>query len=463
MRRKLERMDVVTSAEFKELQRAQVETIKDFRGKWLFNFRSLKEVMKKARSLCEDNDFCNFLFRMKLQFFNAGFEIYSSEKPKAAERFLENAPDYPFADLARDVWVDYLKCSNVVAFWVSRDKAPDAQKVNGIPLVTILNAEEVDYSNEFGVESVKIRLKKRTLTAKEREALGPRYAKAIENGELLELDKKEGENWKVLTNEKLGNGFGMPVWKAALDDLAARDLLKIGDWNGAWARKHLVRHGKKGHLIKDGPLAGMPEYFYNPKFGKKILQALQGAAGFMELMTNFDLQFDYVFLDPKFFDPAIYKGIEDRLAKWAGACLLMLREGNPNPNLSKMFKTEGESERSIVGRFLEGIINDPTFQPESLPKGMQRLHVRWDPWVFFDAEQLRQMITFGLQNGVMSPQLAQRAMGVDGREHKALMGEAHKDSEQFTPVFEAKQGMASGEAGNSGGDAGKTGGRPPGK
>jgi hypothetical protein len=255
----------------------------------------------------------------------------------------------------------------------------------------------------------------------------------------------------------------MPVWKAALDDLAARDLLKIGDWNGAWARKHLVRHGKKGHLIKDGPLAGMPEYFYNPKFGKKILQALQGAAGFMELMTNFDLQFDYVFLDPKFFDPAIYKGIEDRLAKWAGACLLMLREGNPNPNLSKMFKTEGESERAIVGRFLEGIINDSTFQPESLPKGMQRLNVRWDPWVFFDAEQLRQMITFGLQNGVMSPQLAQRAMGVDGREHKALMDAARKDPEQFTPVFEAKQGMASGEAGNSGGDAGKTGGRPPGK
>jgi hypothetical protein len=154
------------------------------------------------------------------------------------------------------------------------------------------------------------------------------------------------------------------------------------------------------------------------------------------------LQFDYVFLDPKFFDPAIYKGIEDRLAKWAGACLLMLREGNPNPNLSKMFKTEGESERAIVGRFLEGIINDSTFQPESLPKGMQRLNVRWDPWVFFDAEQLRQMITFGLQNGVMSPQLAQRAMGVDGREHKALMDAARKDPEQFTPVFEAKLGTA---------------------
>jgi hypothetical protein len=461
VRRRVERLDVFESAETKEFLRVQGRTMEDFRQRWLLDLRDTKSVMKRARALIQDNDFCDYVFRMKMQFFNAGFEIYSSEKLDATQRFLRSAADYPFANLSRDVWTDYLATSNVVAVWLSRDRATPEQLVNGIPLVTVMNAEDVEFNNEFGVESLKIRLKQRKLTEAEKRRLGPRYARAIEEGGLLELSREDGENWKVLTSTKLGGGFGMPSWKSVLDDLATRDLMKIGDFIGAGARKQLIRHGQKGHKITDGPLAGMPEYFYRPSYGKKIIKAIQDRKGLLDLMSNFDLVFAYVFLDPKFFDATVFKAVEDRLAKWAGACVLMLREGNPNPNLSKAFQAEGFAERDVVGRFLASILNDRSFLPESLPRGLPRLKVRWDPWVFFDAEQLRQMITFGLQNGLMPPQTAQRALRLDPEEQAQLMREARKNREDHTPVFEAKQGMGLAAATNDGGDAGALGGRPP--
>jgi hypothetical protein len=465
LRKKVDRLDVSTMGQAQELLRIQVLSLNDFRGRWLFDNKNPRDIIRKCRQLVDGrtNDFLDFVIRTKMQFFNAGFEIWTPTNKKKTDTFAERSSNYPFAALSRDVWKEWLTCSNVVAFWRDRGQIPADQLIDGMPRVTILNAEDVEYHNDFGVESVKIFLKARKLTAAEREALGPRYANAIEKGLALELSKAEGENWKVLTTAKLGNGFSTPRLRAIFDDLAARDLLKIGDWNGAWARKHLIRHGKKGHAIKDGPLAGMPEYMFRDKYGKALNKSLESAPGFMNLISNFDLLFEYVYLNPDFFDPKIYKGIQDRLTEWAGACMLMLRDGNPNPNLTKMFQAEGLAEREIVGPFLESILNDPTFRTTTV-RGMENLQVRWDEWIFFNQAELRQMITFGIQNGVMSPQSVQRAMRIDSDEHLELMTAAIGKRELWTPAFEAKQGMAAGEAGlapgNSGGDAGAAGGRP---
>lgn len=468
MRKKIDRLDVSTLGQAQELLRIQLLSLNDFRGRWLFDSKNPRDIIRKCRQLVDGrtNDFCDFVIRTKLQFFNAGFEIWTPTNKKKTDTFAERSSKYPFADLSRDVWKEWLTCSNVVAFWRDRSKIPAEQLIDGMPRVTILNAEDVEYHNDFGVESVKLFLKARKLTAKEREALGPRYANAIEKGLALELDRSEGEHWRVLTTAKLGNGFSTPRLRAIFDDLAARDLLKIGDWNGAWARKHLIRHGKKGHAIKDGPLSGMPEYMYKEKYGKALVKELQKASGLLDLITNFDLLFEYVYLNPDFFDPKVYKGIKDRLTEWAGACMLMLRDGNPNPNLSKMFQAEGLAERELIGPFIEGILNDSTFRATSV-RGMEKLQVRWDEWIFFNQDELRQMITFGIQNGVMSPQMVQRAMRLDTDEHLELMQQAIDERELWTPAFEAKQGMAAGEAGlktgstgNGGGDAGAAGGRP---
>lgn len=466
IRRRIDRMSGFLVEAVKDQLSLHINSLVDFRARWLCDTKDPTNVMRKCRQLVDErqNDFCDFFVRIKRQFFNAGFEIYTSTKKEKTKKFQEKAASYPFAALARDVWNEWLTCSNVVAFWRTADKVPAEQLIDGLPLVTILNCEDVDYRNEFGVERVKIKLTPRKLSAKENKELGPRYAKALEEGGWLELDREEGENWRVLTTAKLGNGFGMPRFKAVFDDLSARELLKIGDWNGAWARKKLMRQMKKGHEIKDGPLAGMPEHFYTAKFGKALFKALQGQTGFIEMLTNFDMIFEYVFLNPDFFDPKIYKSIEERLYRWGGAAFLMLREGNPNPNLTKVFQAEGLSEREIIGPFIEGILNDPTFIGKT-PRGMETLRVRWDEWIFFNQAELRQMITFGLQNGILPPQLAQRALRIDTEEHLELMQEAIDKRELWTPAFEAKQGMAAGEAGlagggNNGGDAGATGGRP---
>lgn len=458
------RADLKSELAFKETLMTEKETIEQFSSRWVIKNCNKKNVMKQLRIVGQNdpNPFVTWVNTTKRSFFNAGFEIFSPVKPRPTELFLENNAEYPFDGLARDIWNEYLLQSNVVAFWVTRDRAKPKQMIGELPVVTILDGERVEYNNEFGVDSVKIQLAQRTLSKQEKAQLDPRYVKAIESGGLLELSEAAGERWKVLSTAKVGSGFGMPKWKAVMFDLAIYELLRIGDWNGAWARKKIMRHAKKGHKVTDGALSGMPEYFYTAAFGKKLLKVLQGISGFADFASNFDLEIDHIFLDAKFFDPQVWTQVIARLKEFAGPVALMLVNGIvPNPDLTTLFRAEGTEERKFVGKFIESILNDPDFAPEEGPRGMDRLEVRFDENVFYNEEAIRQATTFGLQNGVMPPQAARKALRVNPHEAKRQMTEAHAAPEEHTPVYQANTGNGGDAAdkGNGGGDGGVKGGK----
>jgi hypothetical protein len=437
---------------FAEVQQVFKETVEGFKNKWLFDITDKSEVMKQCRKMTDDDPhpYLQWLIRQRLAFYNSGFKLESEVGKKDTQGWLDKHANYPFGKLARDVFREYQVTSNVVAFWRSEaadnrrtrvDRKSDAGFIEGLPRVTIFNCEDVRYSNDFGVEQLWITPKRRKLSDDEKAALGPRYAAAIEEGKELKLDPKYGERFKVLTTAKMGNGFGMPDLKAIMGDLAILELLKLGDWNGAWARRKILRQTKKGHEITGGDRQGSPDYYFNPAYGKKLKKALNDQNGFMELIGNFDQDLAYVFLEAAFFDPKLYEAVEMRLDRYVGAMAMMMREGKlQSPFLMSLFRVEGLAERDLVGGYLASIFNDEFFYGSG-DAPPQRILPTWDEGVFFNEKMLIAWMGFGLQNGIISPITMRRWMRVSDRGETELMKLAHTNGKDYEPVFEQKQGL----------------------
>lgn len=429
--------------EFKEVQSLFTESVDVFKLRWFVGVDDVRQVQRRCREMAETkpNPFVQWLIRMHVTFYNRDFQVTTDGDLDKTQKWLDAHANYPFKKLSRAIWREYEICSSVVAFWRENSESfPDTTRIDGLPQITIFDCERTRYQNDFGVESVFVTPERRKLSKIEKAALGPRYADAIENGTELQLDPKLGERFKVLTTAKVSSGFGMPRWKAAFDDLAILDLLKIGDWNGAWARRKLVRHTAKGHEISQGPQQGSPTFFLDVKYAKKLLDTLNKSNGYSELITNFDQVMKYMYVDPEFFDPKVYESVELRLDRYAGAVGMMMRESTtPSPYLMPVFRAEGLEERDVVGSFIEEIMNDPTFYGKAAPPS--RLLATWDPTIFLNEKMLMSWFAFAYSNGIASPQTMRRYMNFQAKSESELIRDAKAHREDYEPVFEPKQGL----------------------
>lgn len=392
-------------------------TADQFLAKW--RATTPKDRFLKARSIYESNSYVRDVLQLQTAFFNKGFKVSGLE-----------APGYNFGQLARDVWGEFLLCDNVVAFW--RDKEVES---DSLPLVTIFDCEQVDYEDAFGMDRVKLTFGKSPLDAEAKKALGPRYAKALESGKPLILDREEGERWKVLKRGKRGKGLVSPRIYTVFEKLSALELLEVGDWSGAWTMKNVIRQIRKGHEIKSGQLAGQPHHFIKKEESAAILKANKNKSGAYDAVTNFDVDILYKHLDPRFFDAKKYDGILGRLAAWAGAagCILATQQSQ---FVCEVFEAEGEEARGMVGPFLESILNDADFC--GVKNGNAK--VTFDPQAFMPFKIRLELTRMGYTNGLLSPQSAREMSGFDDKLESERLLEAHKNPEQYWPPFEAKQG-----------------------
>lgn len=403
------------------------EIMRGFASAWSFNEQHLGSVLRKCRSFYElkENDWVENYVSAKSSVFSSGFQLLNSEGANLFSPY----PRYRIQSLISKIWRDYVGCSNVVAVWM--DKRIPGQ----LPVVILLRPDAVRYRCDFGIESLEVKFEKANLSDPQKRGLPPRIAQAIEKGEWLELDRTEGECFAVLSDSRDG-GLTMPRLRAVLLDLAIRDLLRIGDWNGAKARTKILRHSKKGHEIKNGELAGRPDHFYKSAFGKKLLKYLADVTGYAELATNFDMLIEYVFLDSKFFDEGIYSSVETRLDQWAGPIMKLMRiKGEPNPELSALLRLEARAERTVMSEFLMQIFSHESFF------GKEASKIMWDESIFMSMNLLREWIVSGAGNGILSPQTARDMYGVSDQVESKRMREASDRRDDYTPPFEAKQGI----------------------
>ena len=410
-----------------------------FLAKW--RATTTRDRFEKARKIHETNSYVRDTLHLKEVFFNKGFAVSGIEAVEAG---------YDCGQLARDVWGEFLLCDNVVAFWREREEGEP------LPLVTIFDCEQVEYSDAFGMNRVKFIPKAAKLDAKTRKALGPRYAEAIEKGKPLELSRQQGECWRVLKVGKRGKGLVSPGIYSVFEKLSALELLEIGDWAGAWTMKNVIRQIKKGHEIKTGNLAGQPLHFITKKISDAIKSELRTKTGAHDAVTNFDIDILYKFLDPRFFDAKKYDGILGRLKAWAGAAGQLL-DAQLSPFVCEVLDAEMKAARGMVGPFLEGVLNDPGFLGAARGAALK---VVWDEHAAMPWKIRLELIRLGYTNGLLSPQSAREMFGFDDAKESGRLLEAHQHPKQYWPPFEAKQGFLNnkpqGGRPDGGGEEGET-------
>lgn len=439
------------------LMPANLIDMNTFQAPWR---KSGRELFKRCRELASENDFVQRVLWLKDCYFARGVRAgvraaralgtdqTESDARRAVRAARANGADLNdridridgellrlIRQLSDDAWTEYLVCQAAVAFW----RRP--AQGEGLPAVTILDCEDLEYTEVFGVGSLKVFPKKMVLTEDQKRALGPRLAEAVGTGKPLTLDRDLGECWKVLKLGKAGSsGLGTPRMAAILDMLSQRELLKIGDWAGAWTIKDVIRQIKKGHEITQGPLAGQPQYFLKNAERKRIADQMKNKGGAYTAITNWDLYYGFVHLDPKYFDAKKYEGVHMHLAAWAGPVELMRREGTVSPYLIKAFENEGLRERERVAAFIEEILSDPDLVGDGEAKVPEGIKVGWDPHAFKNLQEIYEWVRAG-SNGQVSPQSQREALGVDDAAETALMREAHKRRMDYTPPFEPRQGL----------------------
>lgn len=393
-------------------------------------------MFKKARQLMKENDFLGGVHYLRLCYFSDGLRLGFEENEKMKKWRKKAAEAGLRVDrLDLDVWTEFLTCDNVIVFWRKAEK-------NRFAMPVVLDCESCAYSDALGVESLKVRPQKCKLSDAQKFALGPRWSVALEAGKLIELDPAQGEHFKVLTWGKRGGGLGWPRLGQILDKLGLRELLEIADMGGAWESGDIYRQIKKGHAITSGDHAGDSTHFITAAQSEKIKKDNAGKRGPRVAVTNFDVNIEWKTFDPKFFDEKKYAAVAAKLRAWAGAPGMMYESG-VSPMMMTAFATEGRKWRSMVGTFLTEILSDPTFNGGVKPP--DDLAVSWNPQSFLDTKMMLEWVRAGSSTGLISPQTARNALGVNNNEEGRLLKEAHADPESYRPVFEAKQGMLTGD------------------
>jgi hypothetical protein len=325
----------------------------------------------------------------------------------------------------------------VVAFWNKPENEGE------LPTVTILDCEICEYDNAFGIETLKLKLPKVTLTKAKiadlkRRGLPDRYIEAMTTGKALTVSEEEGERFLVLTRQKMGKGFGMPRLGTILQTLGTLEMMGLGDWSAAFQMKKVMRQIKKGHEITSGPLAGDSRHFLKAKEMKVIHGGLKDKDGAFDAVTQFDLNVLFPFIDPKYFDAKKMEGSLRRVEAWAGPLMMMLREGQVSPYALEMFGTEGRRQRQLVGGFLNRIFAHEDFSPPA------PLLCTWNPHSFNTAKMLKELVQLGYNNGLMSGPTARTILHLDDEQEGDLMEKTHKNRKRYTPPFESKQGLVAG-------------------
>jgi hypothetical protein len=407
--------------------------------KSLINVNDQKTIFQRCRRLAGTKGFIEWVLRAKKLLFHDGFRIEGVENDEDRAQL---------ARAVRDMWTELLVQNNVVSVWRGADEKA--------PLIQVADCEGVKYEDDFGEETLRICYDSRAVSETQKAKLGERYTKAL-SGEEIVWGEGAGEGFKVLKSAKMGGGLGNPSLYAIFEEIAIHGLLTIGDWNAAWTTKDVLRQFKKGHQITQGNMAGLPVHFLKITERDAIHKSMKDKAGAVDIVTNFDVEVEYPGFDFGFFKNEKYEAVRQRLMDWSGPVGLIYLGGahrDPETDL-ELLRVEMESAREAIRRHFGQIIASEQFST------VKEAKLVWNQFTMLGWERLVKYITMALSNGLMPPPMARQYLGIDEKEANRLMEEARKKPENYTPIFEQKQGMAAiGEPPPLPPDP-TTGGRPP--
>jgi hypothetical protein len=352
--------------------------------------------------------------------------------------------EYNFYDLASDILWESLISSNVVCLWRKGEK---------LPIVSVLDAEAVEYSAGGGIERVVIQYSRDDLMAKDkareaeyRKILGDKMYEARVNGKKLTLLKgSEEDEWdfEVMVSGKRRGVFKIPEMVPILDTVDYMELIGVGDWNLAWFRKDVIRVIKKGYKVAHGPGSGINSVDITPKDIQDLGEAFAGVNGAATMPANHDVDPGYLTMDSAAFDPKTVAAALDRLLLFGGIEAVVLfdsfsQQNGAAPSLMRNARAKAFSRRREVENLLRRIFRADEFRSLDFESGKNRFH--WGVKSLYSVGELIEMVK-GLGHGLASPQTLRAMFGLDDALESARMLAAHKNREAYAPPFEQGQNL----------------------
>lgn len=438
-----------------------------FRTDWMG--KDACDVMEKLRSrACGGDWFLPSWLGVEVDLAMSGFRVVGDGK--GATDALDPAQSrdprlaFPAAMVAQAAMREYTLMGQCVALWREKEKQAESEGVENLPAITILKGETIkELTMAFGVERLKYKIGKITLRrdAKERAEdlknirarYGDVFAEAIGRGsDVVEITQgQDGWHFAFINGGQPSDGLIRPPAVGMMDDLDLVGLLQMGDWNGAWKHKDVTTHVKKGQLLTSGPTAGMMASGLGQKFRAALERILKKIRGCGNLITNGDLTLEYFTLDPAFFDSTKYAAAFQRLSVSAGPLAMMLLSGSSR-DAATIEAVAGiqvariEARRREVGGMLAAILNDERWAGDT-KEAIGRVELEWDLGAGYRIEDLVRKIESARADGSLSATTARQFFGLDNRRESARQKASWDEPRDYTPVFEAKQGITAGERG----------------
>lgn len=414
------------------------------------------EIMKACRKIREKLGFIDSWLSLKQGYVMEGFRLGGA----GGRELIDKVPSAPWNRLADDLAKEYFTVSNAVVTWLTDDVMQvDGQRAPRVAIVQ--DTEDIEFDDPGGIEKVRPNSSRRIdkelvrqLNAMiERRDAAQQWDGWIRLG--TEQETAYGERFVIASTAKRGAGYGRPSLFPLFFDLSLLETLRLGDMNGALSMRDVMRHITVGHEIAYGPMAGQPTWFLKKTQATAIAQALEKKLGSHDFISRHDLNVTFPHLDPEFFSEKKYDPVWQRILEWAGPLFRALNVGAGEAGVIAMqaWRAEGNRHRAWIKRALEAVLNDPDYHRGAVTTG-NRVEVYFSPLSFLSHKEGREMLSFGIGNGLVSPQTATEMLGFELDYERERMAAAQADPESWRPVFEPKQGLLQPD--------GNQGGRPPG-
>lgn len=347
----------------------------------------IRATFKLSRSWHKQNWFVEQVNNLRTAFYNYGLRIAPAEKNQKEK--LKKWLDQPAnrAELLRyisTVWDEWFLLDNVVSFWRKQAKVTPY----------ILLGETCKYTDAMGIEKMKVDLGY-TKQQLEDSGLTSDEIRRYTSREIT-LDEDYDEYFRVLTRGAKGQGFCIPKLYRVFRTLSQCESMEVGETMLAYAGRLVLRFHQLGFEVKSGSNAAkQAEYLWKKTRATAIEKFFKGRQGFAETTGQFDHKINYVWVDPKLYDPKKWDTIVSRMLWWAGPLGFMMLAKSVSPFLLGMLKAQAEQDRRIVGAHLETVIND------GFRIGVP-VKLSWSNRCFYDGRLAWDMVKTLMQQGPLS-------------------------------------------------------------
>lgn len=396
----------------------------------------VRDQASVCRRMSERNWFLRPLLRLRHASWSEEFKAIDAA---GADMHLQ----YAFAALAEDILHEHLISSNVVCMW---------RKGQKLPVISVLDAETVEYKTVGGTEQIIIQYTADPVMARDREneaeyrrILGDKVYKAYTTGGKVTIIKGVDEEWdfETMIDGKRRGVFCIPEMVSILDTIDFVELMGIGDWNLAWARKDVIRLIKKGYKVAHGQGSGVNSVDITPKEITDLGNGFGGITGNATVPANHDVDPSYLTVPSDNFKPEQVESAMDRMLHYGGIEAIVLfgsfsQQNGAAPSLMRNARTSAFAVRGRIEELLRRIFSADEFK--SLDWGGEEMHFHWGVKSLYSLDEILAMVK-GTNDGTASPQTRRAMLGLDNETEVTRLKEAHADRTGYAPPFEAGQAI----------------------